>query len=224
MWARDSLRNALIARLVTAFALIGLVAGSVVYKFGERYANLAYDRSLSDDVVTLTSQIELRNGQVQVNLPPAARMTMQIDSVVVAKFDVRSFDLGVTQAFPPTSSGAEISIIKQAGPFTAELLRLSASGNHVASAMIEVLDSLGVAAVTIRLTDVAVASDHVRLSGARTALEPERIAQQDQARGDQGAERGDDEGEPGDLVSLAEADRLAAEQLGADDGRAGAWR
>jgi two-component system sensor histidine kinase TctE len=74
MWARDSLRGALIARLVTAFALIGLVAGSIAYKFGERYANLAYDRSLSDDVVTLASQIELRNGQVQVNLPPAARV------------------------------------------------------------------------------------------------------------------------------------------------------
>jgi two-component system sensor histidine kinase TctE len=73
MWARDSLRGALIGRLVTAFALIGLVATIVAYKFGERYANLAYDRSLSDDVVTLASQIEWRNGQVQLNLPPAAR-------------------------------------------------------------------------------------------------------------------------------------------------------
>jgi len=74
MWARDSLRYALIARLVTAFALIGLAAGSIAYKFGERYANLAYDRSLSDDVVTLAGQIELRSGQLQVNLPPAARI------------------------------------------------------------------------------------------------------------------------------------------------------
>ena len=74
MWARDSLRGALIARLVTAFALIGVVAGVVAYHFGARYANLAYDRALSDDAATLAGQIELRNGQVQVNLPPAARV------------------------------------------------------------------------------------------------------------------------------------------------------
>jgi two-component system sensor histidine kinase TctE len=74
MWWRDSLRGALIARLVSVFALIGLVAGGIAYKFGERYANLAYDRSLSDDVATLASQIQVRNGQVQVNLPPAARV------------------------------------------------------------------------------------------------------------------------------------------------------
>jgi len=73
-WVRDSLRGALIVRLVTAFALIGLVAGSIAYKFGERYANLAYDRSLSDDVVTLAGQVEMSSGQVQVNLPPAARI------------------------------------------------------------------------------------------------------------------------------------------------------
>lgn len=73
MWSHDSLRGALIGRLVTAFALIGLVATIAAYKFGERYANLAYDRSLSDDVLTLASQIDMRNGQLQVNLPPAAR-------------------------------------------------------------------------------------------------------------------------------------------------------
>jgi len=73
MWARDSLRGALIGRLVTAFALIGCVAAVAAYKLGARYANLAYDSSLSDDVVTLASQLALRSGQVQVNLPPAAR-------------------------------------------------------------------------------------------------------------------------------------------------------
>ncbi|HET7524437.1 MAG TPA: sensor histidine kinase N-terminal domain-containing protein, partial [Burkholderiaceae bacterium] len=73
MLARDSLRTALIVRLVTAFALIGCVAAVVAYKVGARYANLAYDRSLSDDVMTLAGQLEVRNGQVHVNLPPAAR-------------------------------------------------------------------------------------------------------------------------------------------------------
>jgi hypothetical protein len=67
MWARDSLRGALIGRLVTAFALIGCVAAVAAYKLGARYANLAYDSSLSDDVVTLASQLALHGGQVQVS-------------------------------------------------------------------------------------------------------------------------------------------------------------
>ena len=71
---RDSLRGALIVRLVAAFALIGAVATMIAYQFGARYANLAYDRSLSDDVVTLANQVEVRNGHVQLNLPPAARI------------------------------------------------------------------------------------------------------------------------------------------------------
>lgn len=106
-------------------------------------------------------------------------MTLQLDSAEVARFDVRSFDLGVSQAVGAAPSGAEISVIKQAGPFTADLLRLGSNGSHAASATIEVLDSLGVASVIIRLTDVTVGSDHVRLSGARAALEQERISQQE---------------------------------------------
>ena len=49
------------------------MAAAAAYKLGARYANLAYDSSLSDDVVTLASQLALHGGQVQVNLPPAAR-------------------------------------------------------------------------------------------------------------------------------------------------------
>jgi len=73
MWARDSLRGALTVRLVAAFALIGVIAGGIAYQLGARYANLAYDRVLSDDVLTLASQLELRDGKVHLDLPPAAR-------------------------------------------------------------------------------------------------------------------------------------------------------
>lgn len=93
MWVRDSLRGALIARLLTAFVLIGLVACTIAYKFGERYANLAYDRSLSDDVATLASQIQLRHGEVQVNLPPAARIWLlanEGERVLYRVVDLRS--------------------------------------------------------------------------------------------------------------------------------------
>jgi len=93
VWGRDSLRGALIARLLTAFVLIGLVACTVAYKLGERYANLAYDRSLSDDVATLASQLQLQHGEVQVNLPPAARIWLlanEGESVLYRVIDLRS--------------------------------------------------------------------------------------------------------------------------------------
>lgn len=72
-WASPSLRGALIVRLVSAMLVIGLVTVTAAYVLGKRYANLAYDRALSDDVMTLAGQLELRDGKVQVNLPPLAR-------------------------------------------------------------------------------------------------------------------------------------------------------
>src|SRR5262249_30026994 len=72
-WARDSLRGALTVRLVTVFTVIGVIAGGIAYRLRQGYADLAYDRSLSDDGVTLASQIGWHNGQLVVDLPPAAR-------------------------------------------------------------------------------------------------------------------------------------------------------
>jgi two-component system, OmpR family, sensor histidine kinase TctE len=72
-WVRGSLRGALTFRLVAAFAVIGIVAAGIAYRLGHHYASLAYDRSLSDDVITLASQVALRDGRVVVNLPPEAR-------------------------------------------------------------------------------------------------------------------------------------------------------
>ncbi|WP_309626697.1 sensor histidine kinase [Methylibium sp.] len=73
MWSANSLRAALIGRLVPALAVIGIAGAAAAYALGERYANLAYDRSLSDDVVTLAGQLALREGKVRVDLPSQAR-------------------------------------------------------------------------------------------------------------------------------------------------------
>jgi two-component system sensor histidine kinase TctE len=71
--AGESLRRGLIRRLVPALAAIGLIGVVAAYVLGYRYATLAYDRALFDSVVALAGQIALRDGELQVDLPPEAR-------------------------------------------------------------------------------------------------------------------------------------------------------
>lgn len=101
---------------------------------------------------------------------------MQIDSATTARFDARGFDLLVGQAL---ASGSEAHLVKQAGAYTRDLVRLSATGMHAPSVTIEVLDSLGAPAATIRLADATIVSDHLSLSAARADLEQQRISQQE---------------------------------------------
>ena len=44
MWARDSLRGTLTVRLVAAFALIGIVAGAIAFRFVVGYIEMAPTR------------------------------------------------------------------------------------------------------------------------------------------------------------------------------------
>jgi hypothetical protein len=106
----------------------------------------------------------------------SARVTMQLDTATAAVFDARAFDLTVTSSTTP--NGAEIQLVKNAGPHTGDLVQLSASGAHVPGVVIEVLDSSGTHS-TFRLSDVTIVSDHVSLSTTRASLEQQRIAQQE---------------------------------------------
>ena len=110
-------------------------------------------------------------------LSPVVRVTLQIDSTSTARFEAHGFDLRVAQSDLPSS--AEIQLVKRAGPNTGDLVSLSASGAHAPSAVIEVLDSIGAPAVTLRLSDVAVVSDQLSLSATRANLEQQRISQQE---------------------------------------------
>jgi hypothetical protein len=120
----------------------------------------------------------------KVSLSPTVRVTLQLDSAATAHFDARGFDLRVSQATGAAGSAAsaastEIQLVKQAGAHTGDLVRLSASGARAPSALIEVLDSIGAPATTLRLTDVTIVSDHLSLSAARANLEQQRISQQE---------------------------------------------
>lgn len=153
MWARDSLRGTLTVRLVAAFALIGIVAGAIAYRLGARYANLAYDRALSDDVTTLANQVGLRDGQVQVDLPPAARVWLlsnEGERVLYRVVDLRSgalvdgnADLGVRPAGGPPAGTTQFRDATIDGtPFRIGAAVRELDPGDVA-VLIEVAESLG---------------------------------------------------------------------------------
>src|SRR5690348_3242115 len=106
----------------------------------------------------------------------SARVTMQLDTPTTAVFDARAFDLTVSPG--RARCGAEIRLVRNAGPRTGDLVQWSASAARVPVVVIEVLDSAGTRS-TFRLSDVSSVSDHVSLSTTRASLEEQRIAQQE---------------------------------------------
>lgn len=68
-----SIRRNLIRRTALALTVIGVAGATAAYALGYRYANLAYDLALLDDVETLADQVSMHDGKLQVNLPPAAQ-------------------------------------------------------------------------------------------------------------------------------------------------------
>lgn len=111
---------------------------------------------------------------------PVVRVTLQLDSGTTARFDARGFELRVSPAGEgATGSGAEIQLVKAAGPHTGDLVRLSASGARSPTAQIEILDSAGVATTTWQLRDITIASDRITLASSRVVLEQQRLSQQE---------------------------------------------
>lgn len=92
-WPRGSLRRALISRLVLALTVIGLIGAVLASLIVNRYANLAYDRAMADDIAILATDLDLNAGDVHVNLPPVAREWMlsnEGERVLYRVIDLRS--------------------------------------------------------------------------------------------------------------------------------------
>lgn len=106
---------------------------------------------------------------------PEAHVVLQLDSAHAARFTARAFELRVA----PGDAGAQIELTKNAGDFTSELVRLSATGSIAPSATIDIVDTLAAPVMTIRLMGISLTSDHVSLSNARAAFEQQRISQQE---------------------------------------------
>jgi hypothetical protein len=112
---------------------------------------------------------------------PAAsvvRVTLQVESDSSVRFEVDGFELKVSPTGLP-GVNAEMQLVKQAGINTGALLAMAGRKLHAPSAMVEVLDSAGVAAMTFRLSDVSVVSQRLTLAGNRASLEQQSISQQE---------------------------------------------
>ena len=115
-----------------------------------------------------------------------ARVTIDLGNGAKAVFAVRVFDLGahpgevsVDSLKHASVSPVAVHFVKNADSSTSELVRRSASGDVLPEALVEVLDSSGVASMTVRLADVRISSDRLTLSNARATLAEQRIAEQE---------------------------------------------
>ncbi len=83
-----SLRSRLTQRLALVLAGIGVIGTIAAYWLASSYANLAYDRALSDDVLTLAEQVSMEQGHIQVALPDAALKWLLADEGELVLFRV----------------------------------------------------------------------------------------------------------------------------------------
>jgi len=83
-----SLRSRLTRRLALVLAGIGVIGTIAAYWLASSYANLAYDRALSDDVLTLAEQVSMEQGRIQVALPDAALKWLLADEGELVLFRV----------------------------------------------------------------------------------------------------------------------------------------
>lgn len=83
-----SLRSRLTRRLALVLAGIGVIGAFAAYWLASSYANLAYDRALSDDVVTLADQVSMEQGRIRVALPDAALKWLLADEGELVLFRV----------------------------------------------------------------------------------------------------------------------------------------
>lgn len=114
-----------------------------------------------------------------------ARVTFDFGSGPSQPLLVRGFELQVTNVGPaatpasnvPAASLAgavQVKFDRTPGAFTADLAQHGASGQRIPSVIVEVLDPSGATTLTLRLSDVLVASDHVAVND-RSALEQQRL-------------------------------------------------
>lgn len=105
---RSSLRQRLLRWLLPPIVLLMVVWAWAAYAVVLHFANLAYDRALEDTAQTLAGQVEIDQGRVGVDLPPAAYRMLefdQVDNIYFSVSDERGRQLVGNQALPPPHSG-----------------------------------------------------------------------------------------------------------------------
>ena len=92
--AAQSLKLTLTRRLVIGLLFIGVIGATVAYVVGTRFANLAYDRSLLDDVRVLANQVRSAPGGAHITLSPDALIWLladQDDEVIYRVTDLSNY-------------------------------------------------------------------------------------------------------------------------------------
>lgn len=107
---RWSLRQRLLLWLLPPIVLLTGVWIGVAYAIVLYFTNLAYDRGLEDTVHTLAGQVQVKQGKINVNLPPAARRMLEFDQVDNIYFSISNAhgeQLVGNRILPPNLSRAE---------------------------------------------------------------------------------------------------------------------
>ncbi|MCW1843402.1 sensor histidine kinase [Prosthecomicrobium hirschii] len=78
--AGTSLRRRLLVLLLAPLFLLALISGLIDYRIASSTAETAFDHGLADDALALASRVALRNGELAVDLPPAAEAILRTDS------------------------------------------------------------------------------------------------------------------------------------------------
>jgi len=110
-YKRWSLRQRLLLWLLPPIVFLTGVWIWVAYAIVLYFTNLAYDRGLEDTAHTLAGQVQVKQGKVDVNLPPAARRMLEFDQVDSIYFSISNeHDQQVVgnRVLPPNPSRAGV--------------------------------------------------------------------------------------------------------------------
>lgn len=109
---RGSLRLRLLLWLLPPIMLLTAVWIWATYAIVLNFANLAYDRALTDTAQTLAGQLRANNGRVDVALSPEAREMLEFDPVDLVFFSVSDLagqQLVGNQTLPPHPAGPGVA-------------------------------------------------------------------------------------------------------------------
>lgn len=112
-----SLRSRLLARLLPPLLLLFAVSGTLSFLGARYHANEVHDRWLVDTAEALAQQVTFARGQPSVDLPEAARKTLQWDSADTTWFQVRGELSGHIAGYPGVpgpASRAPLERLRQA--------------------------------------------------------------------------------------------------------------
>ena len=196
-----SLRSRLTRRLALVLAGIGVIGAIAAYWLGSSYANLAYDRALADDVVTLAEQVSMKQGHIQVALPDAALKWLLADEGELVLYRVTDLstmtvlaargDLGPMPSNIDANGQAAYRDVETGGRrVRVSYMRHLVDPNDV-PVLVEIGETTGKrdkmtrailgATILFMATMIAVAVGLVR-HGVRTALEPLKLLEAEVAQ------------------------------------------